>query len=78
MGQGVVADRWDDWSNIRSMGIPCLIVVSVTLAVVIAAVMTGFTILTLSRARRRGALPAKVSPPRNRGTDPQAHPPAEG
>ncbi|PYI69813.1 hypothetical protein CVV68_01525 [Arthrobacter livingstonensis] len=71
MGQGVVAGRWDDWSNIRAMGIPGVIAVSVTLAVVIAAVMIGFTLLTLHRARRRGALPAKVAALRTRGTDQQ-------
>ena len=75
MGQGVIAGRRDDWSNIRSMGVPCLIAVSVVLAVVIAAVMIGFTFLTLRRARRRGALPAKVSPQRSRRIDPQTRRP---
>ncbi|SEF11379.1 hypothetical protein SAMN04489740_4097 [Arthrobacter alpinus] len=78
MVQGVVAGGWDDWSNIKAMGLPGVVAVSVTLAVFIAAVMIGFTLLTLRRARRRGALPAKVSPLRNRRTGPQTRRPPKG
>lgn len=73
VGQGIIASRWDDWSNINAMGIPCLIAISMTLIALIAAVMIGFTLLTLRRARHRGALQAKVPPLRNRKADPQTH-----